>query len=446
MKKLILLYLAFLISSYYIFSQICGTPHPTNPTVYFNSASSRTSGNSEFCIDVFFHIVRNTNGTNAFTLPYTDAIVRELNKFYSPHNIVINNAGTSFINNSNFINIGDKTEAKSLGQINNRSDAVNYYIVKTLWNTNRGTIVGTANSIPSNNLVIRSDRVLTSISPHELGHCLDLLHTHETARGVKRLDGSNCHVAGDWVCDTPADSGQGAVNGYKPDLTNLMSYYHNFGFTLDHFTKGQGRRMRMALDNKPILSDITSHRCVRISKVDNVCYPQTKIITLSNLGGFNTVWSSSSNVQIISSNNNSVTVRAKSSYSTGNGWIKAALSNGVVLQEGFSVGVPNGRKISIENGSGSDVLYNQSWNWIYVQYNGSSNILNNTWEWRFLRTSGDVRVMVREGNNKSLNLVTVSGEGTLNVHARVSNECGCSLWKDTYFQVRRSLSRGGRLF
>ncbi|MBC6411010.1 MAG: hypothetical protein GDA42_11255 [Ekhidna sp.] len=86
MKKLILLYLAFLISSYYIFSQTCGTPHPTNPTVYFNSARSRTSGNSEYCIDVFFHIVRNTNGTSAFTPPNTDAIVRELNKFYSPQN------------------------------------------------------------------------------------------------------------------------------------------------------------------------------------------------------------------------------------------------------------------------------------------------------------------------------------------------------------------------
>ncbi|MBC6401376.1 MAG: hypothetical protein GDA37_10280 [Ekhidna sp.] len=86
MKKLILLYLAFLISSYYIFSQICGTPHPTSPKVYSNSASSRTFGNSEYCVDVFFHIVRNTNGTNALTPPNTDAIFRELNKFYSPYN------------------------------------------------------------------------------------------------------------------------------------------------------------------------------------------------------------------------------------------------------------------------------------------------------------------------------------------------------------------------
>ncbi|MBC6401335.1 MAG: hypothetical protein GDA51_01595 [Ekhidna sp.] len=85
MKKLILL-LLIVYNAYWTFGQVCGTPHPTTPTVYSNSARSRTSGSSEFCIDVFFHIVRNTDGTNAFTLPNTDAIVRELNKFYSPQN------------------------------------------------------------------------------------------------------------------------------------------------------------------------------------------------------------------------------------------------------------------------------------------------------------------------------------------------------------------------
>ena len=86
MKKSVLFFLILLVS-YRTFSQVCGTPHPANPTVYSNSASSRILGTSAFCIDVFFHIVRNTNGTNAFTLPNTDAIVKELNKFYRPHNL-----------------------------------------------------------------------------------------------------------------------------------------------------------------------------------------------------------------------------------------------------------------------------------------------------------------------------------------------------------------------
>ncbi|MBC6410806.1 MAG: hypothetical protein GDA42_10200 [Ekhidna sp.] len=68
-------------NSCWVYGQICDTPHPTKPTTYSGSASSRTSGSSEFRIDVFFHIVRNTDGTNAFTPPNTDAIFRELNKF-----------------------------------------------------------------------------------------------------------------------------------------------------------------------------------------------------------------------------------------------------------------------------------------------------------------------------------------------------------------------------
>ena len=79
MKKLILLLMTVL-STYWTYGQTCGTPHPANPTVYSSSEQAR-GASSAFCIDVFFHIVRNTNGTNAFTLPNTDGIVRELESF-----------------------------------------------------------------------------------------------------------------------------------------------------------------------------------------------------------------------------------------------------------------------------------------------------------------------------------------------------------------------------
>ncbi len=49
-----------------------------------------------------------------------------------------------------------------------------------------------------------------SVTPHEIGHYFDLLHTHEPAIGVECPNGWNCAIAGDLVCDTPAD----------PDLTN----------------------------------------------------------------------------------------------------------------------------------------------------------------------------------------------------------------------------------
>lgn len=180
MIRKILLFGTLLWSLHSISGQICGTPQPTNPTAYpqLGATTQLRGSSSAYCIDVFFHVVRNTDGTNAFDMPDLEAIVEDLNGFYSPHDIIINFAGNAFIDNIDFVNIDDREEAISLSQTNNRNDAINYYIVETLWNTDTGFIAGTANSIPSNNLVIRRDSVLTSTSPHELGHCLNLLHTH----------------------------------------------------------------------------------------------------------------------------------------------------------------------------------------------------------------------------------------------------------------------------
>ena len=188
---------------------------------------------------------------------------------------MINNAGSGFINRTDFVNIDNRTEARSLGQTNNQNGAINYYIVQTLWNTDDGMITGTANSIPSNNLVIRNDRVLTSTSAHELGHCLNLLHTHETTRGVEAINGSNCATAGDLVCDTPADphliAGDNVNfacdytggNGFNPATNNIISY--SFGFCRDEFTNGQGYRMRYALSVESVLQNITNDACASIS-------------------------------------------------------------------------------------------------------------------------------------------------------------------------------------
>jgi hypothetical protein len=277
MKKRKLLLIGILIWNLNsVFGQVCGTPHPTNPTVYSQEKINPQArgSSSALCIDVFFHIVRNTNGTNAFNTPNLNAIVNDLNEFYSPHNIIINNVGSGFINNTNFVNIDNDTEATNLGQINNRSDAINYYIVQTLWNVNGGFITGTANSIPSNNLVIRSDRVLTSTSAHELGHCLNLLHTHETARGVEAINSSNCSSAGDLVCDTPADPRLGTHNvnvnceyfgggGFNPLTNNIMSYSR--GYCRDEFTNGQGQRM-----SKPVFYDCLTYEGNKFINIENI--------------------------------------------------------------------------------------------------------------------------------------------------------------------------------
>ena len=104
---------------------------------------------------------------------------------------------------------------------------------------------------------------------HEVGHFLGLAHTHNIASGVELVDGSNCDIAGDFLCDTPADPDlifgiidddceyQGMLdtdkeidsNGdrYSPDTELIMS--NSKDFCLTKFTAQQGMVMKNVIDS-----------------------------------------------------------------------------------------------------------------------------------------------------------------------------------------------------
>jgi len=412
-----------------VYGQDCGTPTTLNPTIYpqEKNANYKSGSSSVVCINVFFHIVKNTDGTSAFPTPNTDDIVRELNEFYSPHNIIINNAGTSFINNSNYLNI-DTEEGKLIASSKNRSGAINYYIVDHM------EYNGFALASPSDALFIKDNRVLTSTSAHELGHCLGVYHTHKgLAYGdsgcAEAIDGSNCSSCGDLICDTPADNGEVNTNGYSPDLTNIMSYFHLYGYKRDHFTNGQGFRMRYAINFESVLQDIKSTSCITISEISTICYPQTSTITLSNLANATTVWSCSSNVKIVSSNNSSATIRGLDSYSNGDGWIKATLSNGITFQENLHIGKAEISNVMFRNAVGGIDYFCSSHN------NNEIEIISNIPD-----TSYDVRIrdlstfnIVAGPYNFTGNISTLRTNynyttGWYLFEVRSANSCGTTNW------------------
>lgn len=457
MKKRRLFLIGILIWNFNsVFGQSCGTPHPINPTIYPQEDTNLQAkgSSSSICINVFFHIVRNSNGTNAFNLPNTTEIINNLNQFYSTHNVIINNLGTDFIDNSSYLNVDNENESANLGQINNRSDAINYYIVSELWNVydNNGNIIGfvagTANNIPSNNLVIRNDRTLTTTSPHEIGHCLNLLHTHETARGLEAINGSNCGTTGDLVCDTPADPRLGTNNvnanceyfggnGYNPLTNNIMSYSRNH--CRDEFTNGQGFRIRSAIQNEPILQNVVSNSCTTISEVNNVCYPETKTISLTNLGNAITFWTSSNNIHIVSNNNTSAEIRALNSNSIGDGWIRATLNNGIILQENFEVGIPNIDLFNITNASlygNTYKLNNRVWNKMDISKN---SVLWYGLPWEVSATNSLIR---HSYNSPKFDINPNQNYGNIQIGIRTENECGCSNWKWKTFSVEGATGGG----
>lgn len=290
--------------------------------------------------------------------------------------------------------------------------------MESLWSAPGGYVTGVAIGIPSNKLVIRSDRVLTSTSPHEVGHCLNLYHTFEKYYCAEAIDGSNCSLCGDFVCDTPADNGTGNVGGYSPDMTNIMSYYS----FRNHFTDGQGVRMRNALANESILSQIDSNNCSipRVNGSESICITETYVLEDTDPSAVAT-WSVSPNLKILSFTNTSVTVEQKNTYPNGEGYIEAQFSSDIVRKDVW-VGGPklytyndDGSKNYL--GGGYSFPVSSSTRTITVQ----SETYNTTYTWDMFPT--DIQWMGI--NNKAVFYVSTPGNYVLTVEA--TDPCGSQL-------------------
>lgn len=208
-------------------------------------------------VRVYFHIVRNTDGSNAAATE--QQIQNEFNQLiadYAANNLCFANMGTDFINNTQINTMLNADNATDVALLNPFlvPNCLNIFYHRNL-RDNTGAIGGSAYSIPNTfcSIVTANINTWRTIS-HEAGHCLGLFHTFETAGGLERIDGINCDRLGDRVCDTPADPWSfrgtnpcfsnngcaytgtctdptGATN-YTPPFTNIMSYWGVVGCNL----------------------------------------------------------------------------------------------------------------------------------------------------------------------------------------------------------------------
>ncbi|MBD8489822.1 hypothetical protein IFO69_13775 [Echinicola sp. CAU 1574] len=138
-RKILLVFFLLGVSVTVYGQGVCGTPHDLNSEIFHSSDQQESlnqsiveafgSTDGGVCINVYFHIVRNNSGSGGITVNELDGIIDDLSQFYNSHNIYFNNYGHDFIDNTNFQTIDDATEAATLAQVNNQSDAINYYIV-----------------------------------------------------------------------------------------------------------------------------------------------------------------------------------------------------------------------------------------------------------------------------------------------------------------------------
>lgn len=170
-----------------------------------------------------------------------------------------------------------------------------------------------------------------------------------------------------------------------------------------------------------------------------ICQSNSYVYTISDITQNDIVtWSTSSNLQIINSNNSNITVSTPDN--SGSGWITANI-NGIEVTKQIWIGIPSYSTVSGDNSpmvgeyktysvpAGSDV---NSYNWYFDVGNGVTGTNVDGWE-----------ILSYGYQNKSIN-VRVGNPGSTVVVCEVANSCG-SRTRYTYVNVRSQSDPCGEL-
>jgi len=257
----------------YSFGQGCGTEPSPSQVKYVNKSQTKArSFNTKITrgitdVPIQIHVLRRSNGTGGIAQYRILEAMNDLNSFFIEANIrFIPLKKINYINSDEHYDFNVQNEDK-IGKSNDVVNVINLYITNSV-SSGQISLCGYAYFPPGNDRVIMSRSCINNGSTltHEMGHYFMLYHTHGTSNNGTTdefVDMSNCHYAGDRVCDTYADPNiSGLVNGscdyvgkgvdkngekYQPDPLNMMSY--STKACRQKFTRGQLKRMNYAVLN-----------------------------------------------------------------------------------------------------------------------------------------------------------------------------------------------------
>ena len=273
MKRVTFVILMMVVFTHYANSQGCGTVVTEDQVDYMEKSQPRlrsfdgkiTRGVMD--IPVQIHILRKSNRKGAIQKFRIEEAISDLNShFINAHLRFVLLDKINYIDSDLHYDFDVKYE-EELGRTNDVKDVVNLYIVNSI-SSGQIALCGYAYFPPGNDRVMMSKSCINNGStlPHEMGHYFMLYHTHGISNNGSTdelVDQSNCHAAGDRVCDTGADPNiSGYVDAncrytgkikdakgkyYEPDPLNMMSY--STKACRQNFTKGQFKRMNYAALN-----------------------------------------------------------------------------------------------------------------------------------------------------------------------------------------------------
>jgi len=208
-------------------------------------------------VKLTIHIVRYSNGTGGIPPSRVATAISDLNDHVASTGLVFfQHVNTIYLDSDQYADCTSE-ESYALRAINPVPNSLNVWFVPNFIGLcGKSSFPGSA----TQGIVMDNDCTATTYNhstfTHEVGHYFNLWHTHTTSLGgAECVDGSNCSIAGDLFCDTPADPnvsglvsdscvytgtstdacGSGAL--YNPSTENLMSYSNKW--CRDTFTSEQ---------------------------------------------------------------------------------------------------------------------------------------------------------------------------------------------------------------
>jgi hypothetical protein len=143
-----------------------------------------------------------------FSTPLVNTAVNSLNGYFTSIGLTFRICSIDTVENYQFDDLDMNDNEKDLLIQNSKPNTINLYLVSTLTDTKDSYATGHTfmpGDIGKNSIFIRKSLIQGTELVHQMGHFLGLYHTYETQFGAELVNGSNCTIAGDRCCDTPAE-------------------------------------------------------------------------------------------------------------------------------------------------------------------------------------------------------------------------------------------------
>lgn len=171
--------------------------------------------NLEKTIYLSVHIVEEQTGENGISEGTINGAIYNLNQLFKTIGLTFELLNTYIIEDYNYNKVYYGSEDVQLTMLSSIDKTINLYFVDNLYDV-EGSAVYSYSFMPGDNkdfMFFNKTHFNYAVLAEQMGHFLNLYHTHETVFGNELADQSNCANTGDLCCDTYAD----------PNLDGLVS-------------------------------------------------------------------------------------------------------------------------------------------------------------------------------------------------------------------------------